>query len=107
VKRYAIMDGHGWPYGETERANGPWVRFEDAAAEIHRLNNLLTQVTLERDALKRSAHETSDEPTPAMIEAGKDERMRCFDEPLLDVGTALARIYKVMRKAAGSPVEPP
>jgi hypothetical protein len=54
MKRYAIMDGHGWPYGETERANGPWVRFEDAAAEIHRLNNLLTQVTLERDALKRT-----------------------------------------------------
>lgn len=37
--------------------------------------------------------------TEAMVEAGKDERMRCFAEPKLDVGTALTRIYKAMHAA--------
>jgi hypothetical protein len=46
--------------------------------------------------------EASVEVTEAMVEAGKDERMRCFKEPTLDVGTALTRIYKAMN-AAGVP----
>lgn len=51
------------------------------------------------NALQGSAVETFDEPTQEMIEAGKDERMRCFDEPTLSVGAALSRIYRAMRSA--------
>lgn len=31
----------------------PWVSFDDLAAEVHRLNNELAQLTLENQALKR------------------------------------------------------
>jgi hypothetical protein len=36
-----------------ESDRGEWVRFEDHAAEVHRLNNELTKLTLELAALKR------------------------------------------------------
>lgn len=40
------------------------------------------------------------EPTEAMIEAGKDERMECFKDMNLSVGNALSRIYAAMSAAA-------
>jgi hypothetical protein len=46
------------------------------------------------------------EVTEAMIEAGKDERMHCFGDPTLDVGTALTRIYRAMVAAQAASAEP-
>jgi hypothetical protein len=40
------------------------------------------------------------EPTDAMIEAAKDERMECFKDSNLSVWTALTRIYKAALAAA-------
>jgi hypothetical protein len=40
-----------------ESDRGEWVRFEDHAAEVHRLNNELTKLTLELAALKREKPE--------------------------------------------------
>lgn len=40
------------------------------------------------------------EPTEAMIEAAKDERIACFKDTALRVGAALARIYKAAIAAA-------
>lgn len=40
------------------------------------------------------------EPTEAMVEAAKDERMACFKDTALSVGAALARIYKAAVAAA-------
>jgi len=44
------------------------------------------------------------EPTEAMIEAAKDERMACFKDTMLSVGDALTRIYKAA--LAATPASP-
>ena len=31
VKRFEIVDSHGWQYLEEEKASGRWVRYEDYA----------------------------------------------------------------------------
>ena len=49
---------------------------------------------------RKDERETLAHPTEAMIEAGKDERIRCFGEPTLSVGAALSRIFRVMVQAA-------
>lgn len=43
------------------------------------------------------------EPTEEMIEAGKDERMKCLDIPSIRVGVALTSIYRAMLSALPSP----
>lgn len=52
MKRYRIDFSYG-RYFFDERADGDWVRFDDHAEEVHRLNNALTAAYLERDGLKR------------------------------------------------------
>lgn len=42
---------------EVETPTGAWVHFDDAAAEIHKLNNDLTATTIERDNAIRDAKE--------------------------------------------------
>lgn len=44
------------------------------------------------------------EPTEAMIEAGKDERMECLKDFNLSVGAALSRIYRAMIAASPTTV---
>lgn len=46
----------GWEpvYQMVEFDLGDWVRFEDVQAEIHALNNEITALKLERDALKKA-----------------------------------------------------
>lgn len=48
MKRYRLIGNEF-----QESTGGAWVRFEDAAADVHRLNNQLTAAYLQRDALKR------------------------------------------------------
>jgi hypothetical protein len=52
---------------------------------------------------RKDEREALAEPTEAMIEAGKDERMECLklpQSPPISVGEALTRIYQAMLGAA-------
>lgn len=52
MKRYKLRRQHDMAWFQ-ESPDGELCRFDDHATEVHRLNDELTALTLERDALKR------------------------------------------------------
>lgn len=102
----ALAEDYGqwmWDAGYMDNPTGETLVDEAAAKreEIEKaLNSLLCSAYADG---RRDEREALMNPTEAMIEAGKDERMECLklpQSPPISVGEALTRIYQAMLGAA-------